>query len=111
MPPKIIFDGLKYQTLGVFKHKVADACCHLRQTEPESSWKMAAEVGICELKRGSGINMTKIKSPKVLWDDCLELESYIQYNTALDSFELERMTPETKMSVKTSEITTFCEFG
>ena len=43
--------------------------------------------------------MTKIKSPKVLWDDCLELEAHIRLNTALDIVELDRMTPETKMSV------------
>ena len=39
-----------------------------------------------------------MKSPKVLWEDCLELESYIHSNTALDIFELDGMTPETKMS-------------
>ena len=51
--------------------------------------------------------MTKIKSPKVFWDDCLGLESYIRSNTALDIFELDRMTPKTKMSGETSDITTF----
>ena len=55
--------------------------------------------------------MTKMKSPKVLWDDCLELEVYIRSNTALDIFELYGMTPETNMSGETSNITTFCEFG
>ena len=55
--------------------------------------------------------MTKMKSPKVLWDDCLDLEAYIRSNTALDIFDLDRMTPETKMSVETSDITIFCEFG
>ena len=84
VPPKMISDGSKEQNLGVFKRKVTEAGCHLRQTEPESPWQMAAEGGIRELKRGSGINMTKMKSPKVLWDDCLELESYTRSNTALD---------------------------
>ena len=32
-------------------------------------------------------------------------------NTALDIFGLDGMTPETKMSVETSDITNFCEFG
>ena len=69
---------------------------------------MAAEGGICEIKRGSGRNMTKMKPPKVLWDDCLELEVYICSNTALDIFELDGMTPEKNMSREISDITTFC---
>ena len=73
MPPKMIVDGLKEKNLGNFKRKVTEAGCHLRQMEPESPWEMAAKGGICELKRGSGRKMTKMKSPKVIWDDCLEL--------------------------------------
>ena len=72
---------------------------------------MAAEGGIFELKRGSGRNMTKMKIPKVLWDDCLYLEAYIRSNRALDIFKLDGITPETKMLGETSDITTFCEFG
>ena len=53
---------------------------------------MAAEGDICELKRGSDRKMTKMKSPKVLWNDCLDLEEYIRSNTALDIFELDGMT-------------------
>ena len=38
VPPKMIFDGLKEKIMSDFKHKVAEAGCHLRQTEPESLW-------------------------------------------------------------------------
>ena len=34
VPPKMIFEGSKEQTLSVFKLKVAEAGCHLSQTEP-----------------------------------------------------------------------------
>ena len=34
VPPNIIVDGFKEQTLVVFKHKVAEVGCHLRQMEP-----------------------------------------------------------------------------
>ena len=111
VPPKMIFEGSKEQTLGVFKRKFAEAGCHLRHTEPESLWQMAAEGVICELKRGSGIKMTKIKLPKVLWDNCLELEAYIRSNTALNTFDLNGMTPETNIPGETSDKTTFCKFG
>ena len=100
MPPKIIVDGSKEQTLGFFKLKVADSGCHLRQTEPESPWQMAAEGGIRKLKIGSGRKMTKMKSPKVLWGDFLELEAYICSNTDLGVFELDGMTPEYKFQEK-----------
>ena len=83
VPPKIIVYGPKEHTMVIFKRNVAEAGCHLRQTEPESLCRMAAEGGIHELKRGSGRNMTKMKSPKLLWENCLELEAYICSNTAL----------------------------
>ena len=73
VPPKIIFDGSKEHTLGGFKCEVLESCYHLRNTELESLWKMAAEGGILELKIESDRKMTKMKSPKVLWIDCLEL--------------------------------------
>ena len=73
LPLKMIVGGLKEHTLGVFKRKVEEAGCHLRQTEPEFPWQMTAEGRIYELKRRSGRNMIKMKSPKLLCGDCLEL--------------------------------------
>ena len=54
--------------------------------------------------------MTKTKSPKVLWNDCLDLEAYICSNTDLDIFDLDSINPKTNMSGETSGITTFCKF-
>ena len=71
---------------------------------------MASEGGMNELKIGSGRKMTKTKSPKVLWDDCLELKSYIHSNTSLDFFNLDGMTPNTKILGEKFDITTFCKF-
>ena len=51
--------------------------------------------------------MTKMKSPKVIWYDCLELEAYIRSNTAVDIFELDGMIHETNISGETFDITTF----
>ena len=61
VPPKMIFDCYKDHTLGYFKCKVAEAGCHFRQMQPESLLQMAAVGGICELKIGSGRNITKMK--------------------------------------------------
>ena len=52
-----------------------------------------------------------MKSPEAIWGDCLELEAHIRSNTALHIFELDGVTPETKMSRETSDLTTFYEFG
>ena len=105
----MIADSSKEHNLGVFKRKFSEAGYHLSRTEPESLWEMAAEGRIHELKRGSGINITRMKSPKVLWDDCLDLDAYIRSDTDLDIFELDGMTAKTKISGETSDITTFCE--
>ena len=42
VPPKMIVGGLKEKTLGLLKRKVAEAGCHLRQTELEYLWQIAA---------------------------------------------------------------------
>ena len=39
VPPKMIVDGSKENTIGAFKHKVSEAGYHLRRTEPASPWK------------------------------------------------------------------------
>ena len=59
---------------------------------------MSADGEICELKIGSGRKMITMKSPKVIWDDFLELEAYICSKMDFDFFDLDEMTPETKMS-------------
>jgi hypothetical protein len=75
VPPTMILDGSKEQTLGNFKRKLREADCHARQTEPYSPWQQAAEGCIHELKRGVSRKMMRTGSPKVLWDHCIELEA------------------------------------
>jgi hypothetical protein len=56
--------------------------------------------------------MLKRHSPKRLWDDCLELQTFIKsHNTAGNSFELKGETPETMLSGETADISEFTEFG
>jgi hypothetical protein len=94
VPPACIVDGAKEQVLGEFRRKLKEASCWLKQTEPYSPWQNAAEGANRELKQGSGRKMMKQRSPKKLWDDCLELESYIRSNTAHDIFMLNGEVPE-----------------
>jgi hypothetical protein len=64
IPPTMILDGSKEQTLGNFKRKLREADCHARQTEPYSPWQQAAEGCIRKLKRGVSCKMMKTGSPK-----------------------------------------------
>jgi hypothetical protein len=54
VPPKMIMDGSKEQTLGRFRKKCQDADCRIKQTKPYSPWQNAAESAIKELKKAAG---------------------------------------------------------
>ena len=110
VPPACIVDGSKEQAEGDFRRKCKEASCQLKQIKPYSPWQNAAEGAIRELKKGAGRKMIKRRSPKKLWDDCLELEGYIRSNTAHDIFMLNGEVPETIMLGETSDISQFCEF-
>ena len=44
-------DGAREQVMGEFRHEVRQADCHVKQTEPYSTWQNAAEGTIRELKK------------------------------------------------------------
>ena len=111
VPPAIIMDGSKEQTMGEFRRKAREMGCRIKQTEPYSPWQNAAEGSIREVKRGAGRKMAQKNSPKKLWDHCMELESYIRSNTASNSFEVQGQVPETIVSGKMSDISPFVELG
>ena len=46
-----------------------------------------------------------------MWADTIELEAYIQSNTAWDTYMLQVERPQTVMLGKTSNISQFCKFG
>ena len=109
VPPEIIVDGSKEQTMGEFRKKAKQMGAHVAQMEPRSPWQNAAEGAIRETKRSSGRKMTKSGAPAKLWDHCLESEGYIRSHTALDIYELEGQVPETIASGQTADISPFVE--
>ena len=108
-PASIIVDGAKEQTMGNFCQKVREAGVHIKTTEPHSPWSNAAESAIRELKRGVGQKMLHTGAPKRLWDDCMELEAYIQSHTASSIYELHGEVPETHVSGETADISQICQ--
>ena len=97
--------------MGEFRQKARQADCQVKQTEPYSPWQNAAEAMIKELEKRTGRKMKRTSSPKVLWDDCLELEAEIRSSTASNIFELEGEVLKMVMNGKTMNITQLCEFG
>ena len=102
-------DGAQEQINGEFKRKCKQASIHRKQTEPHTPQSNAAETSIKELKNGTARKMFTSKAPKRLWDDCLELEAYIQSNTWNNRYINQGEVPETVISGETSDISTFCQ--
>ena len=80
------------------------------QTESFISWSNAAKQENQELKKGSGRKFIQSGTPKRLYDDCLDFESYIRSNTAQSIYALAADVPETIMSRETSSKNQLCEF-
>ena len=82
VPPKMIVDNSREQSLGEFERKCKEADCHLVNTEPFPPWSQLVEGCIRELKRLSSRQLIKMSSPKRLWDHSIELEALIRSHTA-----------------------------
>ena len=110
VPPRIVVDNSKEQTMGKFAKKCREADCHLTTTLPYAPWMQAAEgcIGVC--KRSSSRRMLKYSSPKTLWDHCLPHDAIVRFHAALDIYGLEGQVPETVMSGQAADISAICEF-
>ncbi len=74
VPPTMVTDGSKEQTLGDFRRKLREADCQLRVTEPYSLWQQAAEGCIREIKRGSSRKIISTGSPNPIGTTALSLK-------------------------------------
>jgi hypothetical protein len=71
----------------------------------------AAESAIRELKRGVSRKMIWTRSPKVLWDHCIELEALIHSHSVNTIYTTNGQVPETIMTGTTADISHISEFG
>ena len=112
-PPAMVLDGSKEQTSRKFRKKLREAGVQFRQTEPYSPWQQAAEGVIRELKRASSRLMMQSRSPKVLWDHCIELAALIRSHTASNVYSAAGEVPETTLKGGTADtdISILCQFG
>jgi uroporphyrinogen-III synthase len=72
MPEVLVMDGPKAQTQGEFRKKCHEFDIHVKQLEAYDSKSNAAECGVRELKRGTGLKQLRANIPKVLWDPCVK---------------------------------------
>ena len=111
VPDTMVMDGAKAQIHGNFRRKCTEADCRTKQTEPYTPFSNSAEGAIREVKKSSGRKMMESQCPKRLWDDCIELESFIKSHTAIDIWQLEGQVPQTRMTGQTADISQFFELG
>ncbi len=111
VPPLMVMEGSKEQTLGKFHQKLQEAGCERKITEPFSPWQNATKCEIKELKKGTDRKLLLTNMHRRLWDDCLEYKAYVRSQTACDIFKLYGEVPKTMMSGKTANISQLCELG
>ena len=90
--------------MGTFKQKAKEVDCQLKPLEPYTPWANAAEFTIRELKHYAGRKMTTTRTPKCLWDDCLENEALIRSMTVHGAYALNDEAPETLVTGETQDI-------
>jgi hypothetical protein len=109
VPNVMVMDGAKAQVEGGFRRNMRDAGCHIKQTEPHTQSSNMGEGAVRELKKGVGRQMLRSGCPKRFWDDCIIRESCVRSHTSLDIYGLEGQVPESKIKVKTVDISTIAE--
>jgi len=109
VPPNFVMDGAKEQVQGEFRKKMRQMQAGMKQIEPHSPWQNEAEATIREIKRGADRKMTKAKSPKCLWDHCLELECLIRSATWRSSLENEGQVPHSIVLGQECDISSIAE--
>jgi hypothetical protein len=111
-PKTLIMEGSKEQTLGLFRQKAQDASVKVKQTEPYTQKSNHAKAATRrELKKSVRRKMVRMRSPRLLWDDCLELEADIMSNTAHKGYIMQGQLPHAVITEHTSDISQIAEFG
>ena len=110
VPPHMIVDNSKEQSLGEFRRKCREVDCHLVNTEPYSPWKQDAEGCIKQLKKASSRNLISSGAPNKLWYHFIELMALIHSHTAHTAYELQGEVLETIMTSQTADISNICNY-
>ena len=107
VPPNMVMDGSKEQSLGYFRKKCQEADLYLKQTELYSICQLQDEGTTRELKKDASRKIVRASAPKQIWDYALEFEDYVRSHTAMDFYLLQGGVSETVMSGGTYDISQF----
>ena len=110
VPPNMVVDRSKEQTLGSLRKKCQEASCHMNHTEPYSPWILQAKGTNKETKDVDGKKIVQAGAPTQMWDDTLEIEAYVRSYIAMYFYMLKEDVPDTLMLDGTSDISQICEY-
>ena len=91
----MVMDNAMEKTAGELIKKRGMQISISAQLKILSPWMNWDELGLQEAKKGVYQKTIKKQSPKVLWEDCTELEAMIKYHTYHDIYELKGKVSET----------------
>ncbi len=111
VPNAIVADGAREQIFGESLTLCNSANCELRELEKDTPWANRAELYIGIIKKKVVRALKQSNCPLVLWDYCASDVAQINNATAHDHFQLEGMTPHTKLTGQPKDISELCEFG
>ena len=80
VPPDFIMYGSKEHVQSEFWRNLKESSCHMKQVELYSPCHNTAKSTIGDMKKGASNKIINTRSPKKLWDNCLELKGYIRSN-------------------------------
>ena len=110
VPPHMIVDKSKEESLGEFKRKCWKADCHLVNSEPYSTWKISAKGCIKDLKKASLRKLISTSLPKFLWCNCIKLMALIRSHAVHTAYELQGEVPEPIMTGQTVDISDIYDY-
>ena len=111
VPPAIIADGAKEQVRGESLKLCQQVGCEIRELEQGTPFSNRAERYVGILKERALRAMKSTNSPMKLWDYCIEWCAKVLSCTAHEHFQLEGMTPKSKLTGQPTDISNLCEFG
>ena len=111
LPPAIVTDGSKEKVQGESLKLCHQVGCELRELEQGTPYSNCAERYMGILKEKVPREMKRTKSPMKLWDYCVEWSANVLSSIAHDHYQLQGMTPKTKLTGQLTDISNLCEFG
>ena len=111
VPPAIVADSAKDQALGESLKVCQQVGCEIRELEQGTPYSNRAERYVGILKEKVLREMKQSKSPMKLWDYCVEWSAKVLSSIAHEHYQLEGMTPKSKLTGQPTDISNLCEFG